>query len=107
MAEYIEREGIKKSINFFFDIKLKITQSPVEIKQSVLDVIDGERAADVQPAKHSKWYQDVRPITDPDGVARRCEKVFICSFCEGINEKESRYCENCGAKMEVSDNGRV
>ena len=58
MDEYIEREGIKKSIKFFFDIRLKVTHSPIEIKQLVLDVIDGERAADVQPlsvvAEHIK-----------------------------------------------------
>ena len=69
MAEYIEKEGIRKSISFFFDIRWKITQSPIELKQAVLEVIDGERAADVQPI--NRW------ISVEDRLPNQDEKVLV------------------------------
>ena len=100
MAEYIEREGIKKSISFFFDIRLKITHSPIEIKQAVLEVIDGERAADVQPVKHGYWEE----VTDYGGWG---DTHYRCSVCgeewyleDGTPQQNNmNFCPRCGADM--------
>ena len=84
MAEYIEKEDIKKSISFFFDIKWKITQSPIEVKQAVLEVIDGERAADVQPVKQWHKYPDDIPPYDGDYL---CYHKGYCNVYEYFHEK--------------------
>lgn len=90
MAEYIEKEGVKKSINFLFDIRLNVAP---EIKQSVLDLIDGERAADVQPVKRGRWIivDDVEHF------------IAICSECGRTEDsrdiKDMPYC-HCGARMD-------
>ena len=45
MAEYLEKEGLKKSITSL----LSIEKVAPNIKQLVIDIIDGEMLADVQP----------------------------------------------------------
>lgn len=75
MAEYIERESIKKSINSLLDMVLKFTHSPIEIKQLVFDVIDEERAAVVQPAR---W------ISVEDRLPNHYENVLVVSKLENI-----------------------
>lgn len=73
MAEYIERESIKKSINSLLDMVLKFTHSPIEIKQLVFDVIDEERAAVVQPAR---WIS----VEDrqPKCIHGSSDSVLVC-----------------------------
>lgn len=61
MAEYIKRESVKESINSLLDMTLKFTHSPIEIKQLVFDVIDEERAVEVQPVNHWISVKDRLP----------------------------------------------
>ena len=105
-GEYISRDDVLKAMQY----RCKTCDNGNGVMcracdtADAMDIICDTPAADVQPVKHGKRYQDYRPITDPDGVSRRCEKVFICSFCGGINKRASRYCGNCGAKMMEGDN---
>lgn len=112
MDEYIEREGIKKSIKFFFDIRLKLTHPPIEIKQLVLDVIDGERAADVQPVRHGRWIETHISLCKwiPEDEKEEGHSFYMaemkCSCCERYNTKtfsltleKPDFCQHCGARM--------
>ncbi len=105
MNEYIERESIKKSINSLLDMVLKFTHSPIEIKQLVFDVIDEERAADVQSVKHGRWID----CSYYDACVRNEEQdiQFKCSNCgHKIYNKpndDNLFCGHCSAKMDLKD----
>ena len=102
MAEYIEREGIKKSINFFFDIRLKLTHSPIEIKQLVLDVIDGERATDVQPVVHCKDCKH-RKEHHYEEIGEKPYIKYECKFTK-YSMSDDGFC-SFGARMDGDTNG--
>ena len=53
MAEYIEKSGLKKSMSAL----LSIENVPSDIKQLVMDIIDGEMVADVQPVNRTEWVE--------------------------------------------------
>ena len=53
MAEYIEKSGLKKSMSTL----LSIENVPSDIKQLVMDIIDGEMLADVQPVNRTEWVE--------------------------------------------------
>lgn len=53
MAEYLEKEGLKKSITSV----LSIEKVAPNIIQLVIDIIDGEMLADVQPVNHTEWVE--------------------------------------------------
>ena len=89
MAEYIEREGIKKSISFLLDIRLNVAP---EIKQLVLDTIDSERAADAQRVKRGEW-------------GKRAYNRVQCSYCGKCEDIATDFCPNCGADMRGEGNG--
>ena len=58
MAEYIEKSGLKKSMSAL----LSVENVPCNIRQLVLDIIDGEMLADVQPANGWISCKDELPL---------------------------------------------
>lgn len=81
MAEYIEREALKK----------KIPHLPGFSMGRVEMYIDEFPAADVAPVAHGRWIK-VKPVH------------YQCSIC-GVNTGgfTSNYCPNCGAKMDKEE----
>lgn len=81
MAEYIEREALKK----------KIPHLPGFSMGRVEMYIDEFPAADVAPVVHGRW-----------GWVGECgfNDCYICSECGKIAMNDSNYCPNCGAKMD-------
>ena len=53
MAEYLEKEGLKKSITSV----LSIEKVAPNIIQLVIDIIDGEMLADVQSVNRTEWVE--------------------------------------------------
>lgn len=51
-------------------------------------------AADVAPAVHGYWIVNGVRL---DGVIGN----FRCSVCMGVSLKDSKYCPNCGTKMDM------
>lgn len=97
MSDYILRNAAYYALKNEADIhKLPASKEAYERAARIVDQMQPE---DVQPMKHGEWYPYYRPITDFDGISRRCEKVFICSCCGGSSDKATRYCGNCGADM--------
>ena len=87
MAEYIERERIRKAI---VGACLENQNCPMFIAATIDQMIDCVPAADVAPVVHSKWEIC-------------CDGYYpYCKRCR--NEPQGRvmtqFCPNCGAKMD-------
>ena len=94
MADYIERESAIKSL---------LNDSPEQVGYSREDAADCIRymdAADVAPVRHGRWVK-----MDTTGLLA-VEPVWNCSSCGypvGVSVVGSKYCPNCGAKMDLND----
>lgn len=89
MAEYIEREALKRSIRH-------AQLNPVDKGLACL-LADEIPAADVEPVKRGEWV-------DKWGgrYANQCYKCSVCGEYALGNDKTwflTYYCPNCGAKM--------
>lgn len=62
------------------------------IKEDVLSCIDRVPAADVEPVRHGKWVS-VESYDPREHISR-------CSCCGEAEAWTTKYCPNCGAKME-------
>lgn len=106
MAEYIEREALRnsvESIDWYSVYKGKLTagapntENALYKASSIYAVIDNAPAADVAPVRHGRWEWDT-------------EDIYRCSNCaekshvkEVMGHPEWDYCPNCGAKMDGCD----
>ena len=97
MPEYIERETVVKALCAEAD-KLKEGEADALAGLYLANVIaDKLPAADVAPVRHGKWIKNIWVKTDdPDGGFW----VVRCTQCSIPHDKESRFCPNCGAKMD-------
>ena len=78
MAEYIEREEVIDKLTMLF---------PLLKKRTIKNILKAVPTADVQPVVHGHWKMH-----------------DICSVCDDLNEFQTNYCPNCGARMdEVED----
>lgn len=101
MAEYIERERIRKAL---VSSCLMNQNCPMFIAAKIDQMIDCEPAADVAPVVHAHW--EMKPVDTTPGTYH-LKKAF-CSNC-GKPNKQYRppYCPHCGAKMdEEANDGR-
>ena len=100
MAEYIEREALKSQIA---ENKLMAREPAAK---RILAMIDDMTAADVAPVIHAHW------VYNPNGTDWNLG-AWECSVCKCNNHNipanenynpysfvGSRYCPNCGAKMD-------
>lgn len=67
---------------------------------------DAEENEGVQPAHWEKAdiplpYQ-MRTVPTPSGTFAHRE-MYVCSACDGYNDKNTQYCPHCGAKMDRKD----
>lgn len=58
-----------------------------------------ENAPTIDPVKHGKWIEH----TEPEPWDRHQAWFWTCSECGAVGIDEFRYCPNCGAKMERSE----
>mgnify|MGYP007022092144 CR=1 FL=1 len=88
MAEYIEREAMKRALR---NAHLHLDETGIVIE------IDDIPTADVQPVKHGKWVQ-IKLLQDG-------YKAKECSACKATfwDLYPWNYCANCGAKMVGED----
>lgn len=84
MYEYIEREALRDAL---YDADA-ITMNGVKI-------LNQFPPTDVSPVRHGRWV-----CVDTDN-----EQFFICNRCKRKEYWESKYCPNCGARMDGDDNG--
>lgn len=88
MPEYFEKEILKTWVKEF------ITTNPLLLK-----ALDYTPSADVEPVRHGHWEADV---CDRVSLAGKLENFicYKCSACGMFSCQETKYCYNCGAKMD-------
>lgn len=91
MPEYLEKEAFKSWV------KENITKNPM-----ILKAIDYAPSADVEPVRHGHWEADV---CDRVSMSGKLENLicYKCSACEMFSCQETKYCYNCGAKMDKEE----
>ena len=89
MARYIDADALEK------EIKLEASE---DIARAVIRIIDRQPTADVEEAKHGKWYRHTQK--------EHGDTCFYCSVCEEMALSDcmvwelTDYCPYCGAKMD-------
>lgn len=97
MAEYIEREALKREIS-----KLEVAGIfTASFKKAVLDIISEQPIADVTDVRHGNWEDKVRKGFG--AFSGRCSKCKKYSGLWVVNEPY-RFCPYCGAKMDLGGN---
>lgn len=97
MAEYIEREALKSvlSTEKFCGGCLGIDEPGGGCAECIADYVENLPAADVASVRRGYWK--IGGVNPANGVIGN----WKCSLCRGTSLKNSDYCPNCGAKMEV------
>lgn len=92
MAEYIEREAISEEIRKFyyknppnFSYGEGFDRGLDRAQRAILDA----PAADVAPVRHGRWEWS--------------KNGWICDNCDGLNNRFTKFCPNCGATMDGCD----
>ena len=94
MAEYIEREALETVLNHRLDFLMAENGEYDHYTNGydeAVDTVENFQDADVAPVRHGHWIEYQTP------------HIICCSYCDwgtGPDEK-TKYCPNCGAKMEV------
>ena len=105
MAEYIEREALERGLNERLNRLFKLHGRHDHYVQGFDDCVGRVEefpAADVAPVRHGRWVK-----MDTTGLLA-VEPVWNCSSCGypvGVSVAGSKYCPNCGAKMDGVDDG--
>ena len=100
MAEYIEREAFLKDIEERYcspckeagDYHNGLVCAGCWVDDMRGDVI-GAPAADVAQVVHERWVMHYRSGTPVSAG-------YVSTCCDMWNNRESKYCPNCGARMD-------
>ena len=88
MAEYVTKEQV---IDWYRPYGQ--TDEPIPFETLVSDLRD-MKTADVSPVRHGQWGKVYKSkVTVTDG--------YVSSCCDMWNERKSKYCPNCGCKMDL------
>lgn len=106
MAEYIDREVFKKSVEEYYCKPCKAEGKDHNgcwcracWVDDMLDEIDCfQPAADAAPVVHAHWLTWEEQF--PGKILRKKSRLgLFCSACHNYSDNISDYCPNCGAKM--------
>lgn len=102
MAEYIDKAD---ALNVNFRISVNIFESRRKTAEAAVQAYADEIAkippADVRPAVRGEWGKSINPNFSPFDDSG--EYLYRCNQCRHIQNYESNFCPNCGAKMEGKD----
>ena len=94
--EYISRKAARDVLSALAIRHFELTDL-FEIYIKALEDSDAELlkipAADVEPVRHGKWI----PYN-----AKKC--LYTCSECNALPKDKTKYCPNCGARMDGGKN---
>ncbi len=98
MAEYIEREALRKILENWRDAHADVDdEQGCGLLEDVMCEVDAQTAADVAPLVHGKW--EYIPQTLNTLSQLRCPFCGWWSLDPSIDGAYN-YCPNCGAKMD-------
>lgn len=109
MAEYIDRSELLRIESLLDSDVLRASKTTSVIYDQIMYDIEHIPAADVEEVKHGKW------IWDPNGMdwglgAWQCSECACRNNNLPMNNRinplvfsGSKYCPNCGAKMDLED----
>ena len=104
MAEYIEREALRKILDEWRDAHADVDDvHGCGLLEDVICEVDAQTAADVAPVVHGRWAH-------LGGDEWCCPVCGFVITTEGSWDKPTKkYCEDCGAKMDgnVDEIGRA
>ena len=89
MSEYIDRDEVLALV----DKGYLVSNGNYDKVRGLIEKIP---LADVVPVRHGHWIESSMSFND--GLSRLYG--FKCSECSGFCIGESRYCPNCGARMD-------
>lgn len=97
MAEYIEREELRKTLETWRDAHADVDdEDGWGLLEDVLRELNAQATADVAPVVHGRWEW-----LGPNGLVTEC-MCGTCSACK-VRSKyivNTMLCPNCGAKMD-------
>lgn len=99
MSEYYSKEKVMETIDFMIHMAeirpdgLPSKQIVVNERWAMKHVIEGISAEEITPVIHAKWIANDTMIRSPFAMN------YKCSACKS-NGFHSKYCPNCGAKMD-------
>lgn len=65
---------------------------------AILDSIDAQPTIEAEPVKHGKWTQTYASWSQNYDTSKNIR--YRCSECNGIAVWDTKYCPNCGARMD-------
>nr|DAH42605.1 MAG TPA: DNA-directed RNA polymerase [Caudoviricetes sp.] len=98
MAEYIEREALRKVLEVWRDAHADVDDAQgCGLLEDVIWEVDAQPAADVAPVVHGQWEYTPQTFNTLGQIR--------CPFCAWWSLDQSidgiyKYCPNCGAKMD-------
>ncbi len=100
MAEYIEREALRKILDEWRDAHADVDDvHGCGLLEDVICEVDAQTAADVAPVVHGRWAH-------LGGDEWCCPVCGFVITTEGSWDKPTKkYCEDCGAKMDGNVDG--
>lgn len=108
MAEYIEREAVKKVIdNVYSDLYPEyVSNSIAAFRECIIVDVGIIPAADVQPVKHGYWEEVTDYVCWEEAPFYRCSVCGEEWYLEAGNPKENNmnFCPRCGARMDGDAN---
>lgn len=104
MSRYIDAEKLKCSIDSETDSIFDWDMTIEELYHNLCKLIDDEPTADVQEVKRGYWIPE-RDLDENNRV-----QCFHCSVCDDDFHYigafvATKYCPNCGARMDGVANG--
>lgn len=96
MAEYIDKTLLLSDI----DAAVNNNGMGYVIGQTLKRYVKRQPSADVAPVVHGKWVEKRCPITWGDSDL---DVYTVCSVCGCCSPGDTKYCPNCGAKMNLGE----
>lgn len=100
MAEYLDKEAFKKSVEERYCKPCKAEKKDHNgcwcracWVDDMLDEVECFQSADVAPVVHGRWvthYRSGTPVAEG----------YVSTCCDMWNNHKRNYCPNCGAKMD-------
>ena len=93
-----------------YTAKVEDDDNARRVKPLEFDRFKNDTLKDAQPTTPAHWekadiplpYQ-MRTVPTPSGTFVHRE-MYVCSACDGYNDKNTQYCPHCGAKMDKEAN---